>query len=83
MNRRCCELEKHFWLDLNWAREHHSTLLKLYRDQWIAVFNKEVIAHGRSGGEVEREAKTKTGSSPFSMYFVDSGSNIYATETLF
>lgn len=65
MDWRCSKMEKHFWPDLNWAREHHSALLERYRDQWIAVYNKEVIAHGESGDEVEREAKTKTGGTPF------------------
>ena len=71
-------MEKHFWPDLRWAREHHSDLLERYRDQWIAVYNKKVIAHGESGEHVEREAKKKAGNNSFPLYYVDSGSNIYA-----
>lgn len=65
--------------DLNWAGEHHTELLKKYRNEWIAVHNKQVVAHGPSGREVEANAKVKVGDKSVAMYYVDSGSNIYAS----
>ncbi len=71
-------MDKRLLEDLDWAEEHHSELLRKYRDQWIAVYNKHVIAAGELGGEVEKEASTKLGKKRPALYFVDSGSSIYA-----
>jgi hypothetical protein len=64
--------------DLDWAGEHHTELLNKYRNEWIAIYHKEVVAHGLSGREVETQAQAKAGDKPVAMYYVDSGSNIYA-----
>lgn len=74
--------EKRFWEDLNWARTHHSQLLARYGDEWIAVYNKQVIAHSPSGEKVEKLARQKLGDEKFPVYFVDSASNIYAGQPL-
>lgn len=74
--------EKHYWEDLNWARTHHTELLARYQDEWVAIFEKQVVAHGPNGERVERLAKKKLGDKPFPIYFVDSASNIYAGQPL-
>lgn len=70
-----------FLTDLDWAGEHHSQLLNDYRDEWVAVYNRNVVAHGTSLEIVEREAERKTGKEKedIPVYFVESGSNIYAS----
>lgn len=67
-----------FLEDLDWAGEHHSELLGKYRDQWVAVYNKEVVAYGTSIAAIKKTAQAKTGRKRIPVYFVDSGSNIYA-----
>ena len=74
------KVKERFLEDLDWAGEHHSSLLKKYRDQWIAIYNKQVVSHGNSLEKVEQEAEQLTGKSEkeVPVYYVDSGSNIYA-----
>lgn len=71
------KVKERFLEDLNWAGEHHTELLKKYRNEWVAIYNKRVIAHGLSGEKVENQAKAKVGDKSVAMYYVDSGSNIY------
>ena len=54
----------------------YTKLLEKYRDEWVAIVNKEVVAAGKDLGKVEKEAKRKTGRDPAVM-FVESGSHIY------
>lgn len=69
-----------FLKDLDWAGKHHSQLLQDYRDEWVAVYNQKVVAHGTSLEIVEKEAerKTRKDKEEIPVYFVESGSNIYA-----
>jgi len=76
-HNRSEQIEKRFWDDLNWAREHHTDLLTRYQDQWIAVYNREVVAFGPKLGKVEKQARQKTGRHSVTVYFVDSGYNFY------
>lgn len=71
-------VEKRFFEDLDWAEEHHGELMGKYREQWIAVYNKTVVASGDSLAKVKEEAKLRTGRKHIPVYFVDSVSNIYA-----
>lgn len=72
--------EKRYWEDLNWATDHHSELLPKYANEWVAIYQKKVVAHGTSGEAVENEAERKTGKPEreIPVYYVESGSNIYA-----
>jgi len=75
-------IEKRFWKDLNWARAHHSELLTKYEDEWIAIYDQQIVAHGASIAEVKRAAPTKTGQKHIPVYFVESAGNIYACQAL-
>lgn len=70
--------EKRFFVDLDWAEKHHGELLAKYREKWIAIYNKQVVANGESLAHVKKEAKQRTGRKHIPVYFVDSVSNIYA-----
>ncbi len=72
------DVDKRFFEDMDWAEEHHEELLKKYRDLWVAIYNKQVVAYGSSIREIERQARAKTGQKHIPVYFVESGSNIYA-----
>ena len=71
-------VEKRFFEDMDWAEEHHGELLRKYRYLWIAIYNKHVVAYGSSIREIEKQARAKTGKHHIPVYFVESGSNIYA-----
>ncbi|MCG2826720.1 MAG: DUF5678 domain-containing protein [Thermoplasmatales archaeon] len=68
---------KSFWKDLNWARKHHTELLKKYRNLWVAVVNKKVVSAGDNLEKVEDIAKAKTGKKNIATMFVDGGEHIY------
>lgn len=71
-------MDERYLEDLNWAGEHHSQLLEKYREQWVAIFNKQVVASGESITDVRKTAQSKTGERHIPVYFIDSASNIYA-----
>ncbi len=69
--------EKEFWKDLIWGESQHTEFLKKYKDQWVAVKDKKVVAFGDDLSEVERIAKKKTGEEDVPVLFVDCGDCIY------
>ena len=68
---------REFWEDLHWGERHHTELLRSYRDQWVAILNKKVVAAGENLAQVEKEAKEKTGNDMVPVVFVDCGEHIY------
>ena len=71
------KMPKKFWEDQKWGFKHHTKLLEEYRDEWIAIVNKRVVASGKDIGKVEEEARRKTGKEFIPVMFVESGSHIY------
>ena len=48
------------WIeDRNWAHEHMDEFVEKYPNQWVAVYNKEVVSVGTNLGEVEEKADKK------------------------
>lgn len=70
---------KEFWEDLRWGEKHHTELLPQYRDQWVAISNKEVVAAGENLAQVKQTARKKTGKEWVPVLFVDCGEHIYGT----
>jgi|Deesub1362A_J573_1020465.scaffolds.fasta_scaffold12588_2 hypothetical protein len=78
-----------YWDDLEWAREHSTELHRKYEDPdggivWLAIVNKEVVAHGPNLAEVERIAAERTGKpiKEIAIKFIESGAAIYDQTTL-
>jgi hypothetical protein len=71
------KMPKRYWDDLNWARTHHTELLRDYRDQWVAVVDHEIVSNGRDLGQVEQEAEKKTNKKYIATMFIDGGEHIY------
>jgi len=71
------KMPKEFWTDQEWGFKHHTELLKRYRDKWIAIVNKKVIASGSDLAKVEKLAQKKTRKKYIPVMFVESGSHIY------
>lgn len=70
-------ITKEFWEDQQWGLQHHSDLIDKYKDQWIAIVNKQVVSAGEDLGQVEEEAKQKTGRKEIPVFFVECGAHIY------
>ena len=50
---------KEFWEDARWVDENYSELAQKYPDQWIAVYDREVIVANKYLGEVKKVARSK------------------------
>jgi hypothetical protein len=66
---------------LNWASDHHAELFERYPNEWVAIHNQQVVAHGKSGTAVEQEAERVTGrpEHEIPVYYVDSLDAVYAS----
>jgi len=71
------QIPKEFWDDQEWGIEHHSDLVKKYKNRWVAIVNKRVVSAGKDLGRVEEEARKKTTKKHIPVVFVESGSHIY------
>ena len=50
-----------FRKDQEWALENYQKFMKEYPDQWIAIYDKKVVATGKDLTSVEEAAKKVTG----------------------
>lgn len=48
------ELEKRIWGDIEWA-EHDGEIRTKYAGQWIAIYERVVVAHGTDREQVVRQ----------------------------
>ena len=48
------ELEKRIWADIEWA-EHDGEVHAKYAGQWIAIYERAVVAHGADREQVLRQ----------------------------
>jgi hypothetical protein len=48
------ELEKRIWADIEWA-EHDVEVRAKYAGQWIAIYERTVVAHGADREQVLRQ----------------------------
>ena len=70
-------ISKEFWEDQQWGFQHHTDLLKDFKDKWIAISNKRVICSGINLGKVEEEAKKITHKEETPVMFVECGAHLY------
>lgn len=75
------KMKKRFWKDMKWGESHHTQLLKKYKDMWVAIFKKKVIAAGKILEEVDNQARRKLKREDFPILFIESGAHIYAIKT--
>ncbi len=65
--------------DLRWIEDHADELYAKYEGKWVAVVNQKIVAHGKDGGKVQKEAIAKTGRdrSRIAMRFLEYADAIY------
>ena len=72
------ELEpKEYFDDIEWAENNYPELQKKFRDKWVAIVGKKVVAAGDSIKRIREEARKKTGMKHIPVIFVESGSHVY------
>lgn len=70
-------VSKEFWDDLKWGRAHYAELQKRFKDQWVAIVDKQVVSYGKNLRKVEEEARKLTGRKEVYTTYVESGAAIY------
>lgn len=70
-------VSKEFWDDFKWGHANHTEILEEHRDEWVAIFHKEVVAAGENLAQVKQEARKRTGKEWVPVLFVDCGEHIY------
>jgi alpha-beta hydrolase superfamily lysophospholipase len=69
---------KRYWEDQEWALDHYAELVEKYRDQWVAIVNKQVVAASKDSiKEIERTAQEKTGVEHIPVILVEGGDHVY------
>jgi hypothetical protein len=69
-------MSKEFWEDWEWEIRNHSSLLKKYKNRWIAVVNKKVIVADEM--EEIRELAVRTGQrKDIPYFFMEDGTHVY------
>jgi hypothetical protein len=53
------ECERRIWLDIEWA-DHNEAVREKYAGQWVAVYDRSVVAHGNDPEQVLSEAVVRT-----------------------
>ena len=72
--------DKRYYEDLQWKRENAEALVKAYPDQWVAIANKQVVAHGKTIGETLKKARKKEVRPNFVLDFIEGELYIYANQ---
>ena len=71
-------IPKSYWQDQRWALDHYPDLVKRYRDRWVAVVNRRVVAASKSSVKAQEQARAKTGRRlPIAVVFVETGRHVY------
>ena len=70
-------ISKEFWDDQQWGFQHHADLLQKFKDQWVAISNKQVVCFGKHLEKVEEYAKKITKRQEIPVMFVECGAHLY------
>jgi ubiquinone/menaquinone biosynthesis C-methylase UbiE len=64
--------------DFEWLVAHAQELVKMYPDQWVAVYQGEVVGIGKSGEDALQQARDRIepGGRPV-VNFVEGGAYVY------
>jgi hypothetical protein len=64
------------WDDSDWAVANAQALSERYPDQWVAIYNKAVIAHHKELGRAAAKVKRQGIANPV-FKFVERGFHVY------
>ena len=72
--------DKRYYEDLQWMHENAAALVEAYPDEWVAVVDKQVVAHGKTIGATLKKAHKKGIRSNFVLDFIEGELYIYANQ---
>ncbi len=72
-------IDPKFMKEMEWALSQQGNWMHLYPDEWVAVFDKTIISHGKNIAEVEKEAvkKTKRDAKEIPVIFIECGRHLW------
>ncbi len=71
-------LPARFWEDEHWLFDHIAKLTRAYPEQWVAVYQKEVVGVGNSRQEAREQARAKVDTEePFVVVRMESKTYVY------
>ena len=71
-------IPQHYWQDQQWAFDHYGDLVKRYKDRWVAVVNRRVVAASKSSVKAQEQARAKTRRPlPIAVVYVETGRHVY------
>ncbi|MBI1927407.1 hypothetical protein HYR99_24605 [Candidatus Poribacteria bacterium] len=73
-------VDKRYYEDLQWKHENAEALVKAYPDQWVAIADKQVVAHGKTRGATLKKARKKGVRANPVLDFIEGELYIYANQ---
>ena len=71
-------LPRSYWRDERWALDHYADLVKRYKNRWVAVANKRVVAAAKGTVAAHERAWAKLGHRlPVAVVYVEDGRHVY------
>ena len=70
--------DKAFDENFRWKIKNAAALAQAYPDQWVAIADKQVVAHGKTRGEALKKARKNGVSSSLVLTFIEGQMYIYA-----
>ena len=71
-------IPKRYWQDQQWAFGHYPELVKRYKNRWVAVVDRRVVAASKSSVKAQEQARAKTGRQlPIAVVYVETGRHVY------
>ena len=71
------ERSKRFWEDQRWIIEHIAELVREYPDQWVMVYNKQVVAASPDLGVAKERAFNRVGDKEIASIFVEGKNYVF------
>jgi len=71
-------LSRRYNEEFHWMLENMNVLTEVYPDQWVAIVDKQVVAVGKTRGEVQNATRKKINSREFLLYFIEGETYVYS-----
>lgn len=71
------EIPKRYWEDREWISNNLPKISANHQDEWVAIYNKEVIASNKELGKTEDAAKKIVKDEPVVLIYIGSGHRVF------
>jgi hypothetical protein len=71
------QIPDHFWEDSKWFFEHGDEIIHRYTDQWVAIYNKEVVAVYKDGKWMKLNPELPVDPESCFTFLIEDGARVY------